>query len=31
MTVSGEADGVNGKGISVVNSDTTCGVAHTFR
>jgi hypothetical protein len=30
MTVSGEAAGVNGKGISVVNSDTTCGVAHTF-
>ena len=30
MSVSGEADGVNGKGISVVNSDTTCGVAHTF-
>ena len=30
MAVSGEADGVNGKGISVVNSDTTCGVAHTF-
>jgi hypothetical protein len=30
MTVSGEADGVNGPGISVVNSDTTCGVAHTF-
>jgi hypothetical protein len=30
MSVSGEADGVNGKGISVVNSNTTCGVAHTF-
>jgi len=30
MTVSGEANGVNGTGISVVNSDTTCGVAHTF-
>jgi hypothetical protein len=30
MTVSGEADGVNGTGISVVNSDTTCGVSHTF-
>jgi hypothetical protein len=30
MTVSGEADGLNGPGISVVNSDTTCGVAHTF-
>jgi hypothetical protein len=30
MTVSGEAEGVNGTGISVVNSDTTCGVAHTF-
>jgi hypothetical protein len=30
MSVSGEADGVNGSGISVVNSDTTCGVAHTF-
>jgi len=30
MSVSGEAYGVNGKEISVVNSDTTCGVAHTF-
>jgi hypothetical protein len=30
MAVSGEADGLNGPGISVVNSDTTCGVAHTF-
>jgi hypothetical protein len=30
MDVSGEADGVNGPGVSVVNSDTTCGVAHTF-
>jgi hypothetical protein len=30
MSVSGEAAGVNGPGISVVNSDTTCGVAHTF-
>jgi hypothetical protein len=30
MTVSGEAYGVNGAGISVVNSNTTCGVAHTF-
>lgn len=30
MSVSGEAYGVNGTGISVVNSDTTCGVAHTF-
>jgi hypothetical protein len=29
MTVSGEADGVNGT-VSVVNSDTTCAVAHTF-
>jgi hypothetical protein len=29
MHVSGEADGRNGT-ISVVNSDTTCGVAHTF-
>jgi hypothetical protein len=27
--VSGEADGVNGK-VSLVNSDKTCGVAHTF-
>jgi hypothetical protein len=30
MTVHGEAYGPNGSGISVVNSDTTCGVAHTF-
>jgi hypothetical protein len=30
MSVSGEADGANGNGISVVNSDTTCGVAHTY-
>ena len=30
MSVSGEAYGVNGKAISLVNSDTTCGVAHTF-
>lgn len=30
MAVSGEADGVNGKAVSVVNSDTTCGVAHTL-
>ncbi len=29
MEVSGEAAGANGK-LSVVNSDTTCGVAHTF-
>ena len=29
MEVSGEAAGPNGK-LSVVNSDTTCGVAHTF-
>jgi hypothetical protein len=30
MSVSGEADGVNGNAVSVVNSYTTCGVAHTF-
>jgi hypothetical protein len=30
MSVSGETDGVNGKAVSLVNSDTTCGVAHTF-
>ena len=29
MYVSGEAGGVNGK-VSLVNSDTTCGVAHTL-
>ncbi len=30
MSVSGETIGLNGKKISLVNSDTTCGVAHTF-
>ena len=30
MSVSGETDGLNGEAISLVNSDTTCGVAHTF-
>jgi hypothetical protein len=30
MSVTGEAYGVNGPVISVVNSATTCGVAHTF-
>jgi hypothetical protein len=30
MSVTGETYGVNGPAISVVNSDKTCGVAHTF-
>ncbi len=30
MSVSGEAYGVNGQAVSVVNSETTCGVAHTL-
>ncbi len=30
MSVSGETYGVNGKAVSLVNSETTCGVAHTL-